>query len=66
MCWSLVPTIRTYAPEQTMQYREKAVSSDCTPPSAQNSTKQTVRYRLLDIVKPTQKDFGSYAKQKGH
>ena len=48
-----------------MQYRE-TLPPDCPPPSAQNITKQTVRYRLLEGITPTQKDFDSFAKQKGH
>jgi len=47
-----------------MQYREP-LPPDCPPPSAHAIAEKTVRYRLLAGSAPTQKDFDSFAKQKG-
>ena len=47
-----------------MQYRE-SLPPDCPPPSAQDITEQTVRYRLLKATTPEQDDFDSYAKEHG-
>ena len=47
-----------------MQYREP-LPPDCPPPSAQDITEQTVRYRLLEGMTPTERDFDSYAKRSG-
>ena len=48
-----------------MQYREP-LPQDCPPPSAQDITEQTVRYRLLKGMIPTQRDFDSYVKINGN
>ena len=47
-----------------MQYRE-ALPPDCPPPTAQDITGQTVRYRLLKATTPRQDDFDSYVKEHG-
>ena len=48
-----------------MQYRE-LLPPDCPPLGAKVLAEPTVRYRLLEGITPTQKDFDSFAKQKGH
>ena len=45
-----------------MQYRE-SLPPDCPPPSAQDITEQTVRYRLLKTTTPEQDDFDSYVRE---
>ncbi len=47
-----------------MQYREP-LPPDCPPLTAQDITERMVRYRLLEGIAPAQKDFDSFAKQKG-
>ncbi len=47
-----------------MEYRE-ALPPDCPPPSAQDITEQTVRYRLLETTAPRPEDFDSYVKRNG-
>jgi len=47
-----------------MQYREP-LPPDCPPPSARTITEQTVRYRLLEGMTPTERDFDSYVKRNG-
>ena len=45
-----------------IQYLE-TLPPDCPPPSARAITEQTVRYRLLEGMTPTERDFDSYAKR---
>ena len=47
-----------------MQYRE-ALPLDCPPPTAQDITERTVRYRLLETTAPRPEDFDSYVKKNG-
>ena len=47
-----------------MQYREP-LPPDCPPPSAQDITEQTVRYRLLETTTPRPEDFDSYVRRNG-